>query len=148
MPLANPHDKEDRIRKMQEIRAVVVALANTTGRDSVVQPLAADADDILAYLQDDRVHYGCPLDDPCGFGEEEPDDIQAGDEVELIHDVWSLVKGQRFRAKIYSCSNGRWYCESIDGLSIAGWIDGDDLRTVDPDVCAIPSPPQDLTTAT
>jgi hypothetical protein len=146
MPLANPHDKPDLIRKMNEIRGVLVALDNTMDRDSVMQPLVADADDVLAYLGDDRVHYGCPLDDPCGFGEDNSDEIQAGDTVELIHDVWSLLKGQRFRAKIYSCSNGRWYCESIDGLSIAGWIDGDDLRVVEID--AVPSPLQDLTTAT
>jgi hypothetical protein len=146
MPLANPHDKQDRIRKMQEIRAVIVALVNTAGRDSVMQPLVADADDVLAYLQHDRVHYGCPMDDPCGFGEDSSDDIKAGDTVELQCDVWSLRHGQLFRAKIYSCTNGRWYCESLTGQSCLGWIDGDDLKVVESD--AVPSPPQDLTTST
>jgi hypothetical protein len=145
MALANPHDKQDLIRKMRAVKSALMRHPPGIYGDERRQILGF-TDDIFAYIEDDHVHYGCPKDDPCGFGEDSPDGIQAGDAVELIHDVWSLTKGQLFRAKIYSCANGRWYCESLNGLSIAGWIDGDDLKVVEID--AVPSPPQDLTTAT
>ena len=148
MPLTNPHDKADRIRKMQEVRDAIQRKVQPVPslKENERTRLLRYADDVLAYLEDDRVHYGCPLDDPCGFGEDEPDDIKSGDMVELLHDVWSLRRGQLFRAKIYSCSNGRWYCESLTGVSCLGWIDAADLKVAHP--APIPSPPQDLTTTT
>ena len=146
MSLTNPHDKKERIRKMREVRALLLRhLPGFYGEERRV--LQGYADDVLAYLRDDRVHYGCPMDDPCGFGETEPDDIKGGDTVELLHDVWSLRQGQLFRAKIYSCSNGRWYCESLTDASCLGWIDATDLKKV-ADPASIPPPPQDLTTTT
>ena len=139
MPLTNPHDKQDRIRKMRDVRSLLLRhLPGFFGEER--RRIHAYADDVLEYLEDERVHYGCPLDDPCGFGEDAPGDIGPGDTVELIHDVWSLRKGQRFRAKIYACSTGRWYCESLNGVASEGWLDPADMVKVD-DV--VPSPPQD-----
>ena len=141
MSLTDPHDKQDRIRKMRDIKSLLLRhLPGFYGEER--RRIHDYADDVLAYIEDSRVHYGCPLDDPCGFGEDDTGDIGSGDTVELIHDVWSLRKGQRFVAKIYSCATGRWYCSPVTGVACEGWLDPVDIVKVAADADVVPSPPQ------
>lgn len=142
MSLTNPHDKQSRIDSMIEIRETLDQLLFSQW--PLRHRLHHAATDVLAYLRDESVHYGCPSDDACEFREREQDELRMGDTVVVTRDAGKLRAGTQVTLILRSFSLGAWLCGYDGGEA---WIPRADMVKL-VDSAAVPSPPQDHATTT